>query len=151
MASFVKKGLTEHQAKLKAVWTNPAIASICSQMPNMTILKANVAAALDTTPLTSEQMRLLDQYALATADQYCTGCGLCQSAVNGGVPISDIMRYHMYSCAYGRLDWAREHYQRLSASVRRQLSDADFKAAERCCPQGMPIARLMRQAVKDFG
>ncbi|MBT8366294.1 MAG: aldo/keto reductase, partial [Deltaproteobacteria bacterium] len=41
---FIKKGYTDAQAKLKAVWENPNIASICSEMPNMTILMANVAA-----------------------------------------------------------------------------------------------------------
>jgi uncharacterized protein len=152
MASFVRKGLTEHQAKLKAVWTNPDIAAICSQMPDMTILKANVAAALDTTPLTSEEMRLFEQYALASADQYCTGCGrICESAVNGHVPISDIMRYHMYGQSYGHLDWSRAHYQQLADPIRRRLVEADFKEAERRCPQGMPIAKLMRRAVRDFG
>ena len=45
--NFLNKGFTTEQAKLKAVWENPNIASICSAMPNMTILQANVAAALD--------------------------------------------------------------------------------------------------------
>jgi hypothetical protein len=31
------------------------------------------------------------------------------------------------------------------------LAGADFSAAERRCPQGMPIAKLMRKALKDFG
>jgi len=48
---FMKKGFTPEQTKLKAVWENPHIASICSEMPNMTILQANVAAALDQTEL----------------------------------------------------------------------------------------------------
>ena len=45
--SFMKKGYTAEQAKLKVVWENPPISSICSAMPNMTILQANVAAARD--------------------------------------------------------------------------------------------------------
>ncbi len=152
MSSFVAKGLTEEQAKLKAVWTNPGIAAICSQMPNMTILKANVAAALDATPLTSEEMHLFEQYALATAESYCTGCGrICESTLNGALPISDIMRYHMYSRAYGHLDWSRAHFQQLPTQVRQQLAEAAFDEAESRCPQGMPIAKLMRRAVKDFG
>ncbi len=152
MESLLKKGLTEEQAKLKAVWTNPDIAAICSQMPNMTILKANVAAAVDPTPLSSEEMRLFKQHALATADQYCTGCGrICESAIQASIPISDIMRYHMYGQSYGHLDWSREHFQQLPADVQQQLSRVDFEEAERRCPQGMPIARLMRKAVKDFG
>ena len=44
---FQARGFTDKQAKLKVVWENPQIASICSQMPNLTILSANVAAALD--------------------------------------------------------------------------------------------------------
>ena len=152
MESFIKKGITEEQAKLKAVWTNPDIAAICSQMPNMTILKANVAAALDTTPLTSEEMQLFEQYAVATAEEYCTGCGqICESTLSSSVPISDIMRYHMYGQSYGHLDWSRAHFQQLPADVQQKLATADFEEAERRCPQGMPIAKLMRLAVKDFG
>jgi predicted aldo/keto reductase-like oxidoreductase len=44
---FLKKGFTLQQAKLKAIWENPYVSSICSLMPNMTILLSNVAAALD--------------------------------------------------------------------------------------------------------
>ena len=46
---FLKKGFTDGQAKLKAVWQNPQISSICSQMPSMSLLMSNVAAALDKT------------------------------------------------------------------------------------------------------
>jgi aryl-alcohol dehydrogenase-like predicted oxidoreductase len=56
---FLKRGFTDKQAKLKVVWENPRIASICSQMPNLTILSANVAAALDQTKLALEEFRLL--------------------------------------------------------------------------------------------
>jgi hypothetical protein len=50
---FIENGFTDAQAKLKAVWENPNIASICSEMPNMTILMANAAAARDQTRLSS--------------------------------------------------------------------------------------------------
>lgn len=151
MAPFLQKGLTEHQAKLKAVWTNPDIAAICSQMPNMTILKANVAAAVDNTPLTSQEMRLFQQYAQATARQYCTGCGnICETAIADKVPISDIMRYHMYCQSYGRMDWARAHFKALPAKVQQQMAHIDYRNAEQRCPQKMPIAMLMHQALADF-
>jgi hypothetical protein len=151
MEAFIKKGLTEQQAKIKAVWINPDIAAICSQMPNMTILKANVAAALDDTALTSKEVHLLRQYAQATADAYCTGCGhICETAVDGRVPIGDIMRYHMYAQTYGRPDWAREHFKKLGPDVQQCIAQIDYSVAERRCPQNMPIARLMRLAMDDF-
>lgn len=46
---FMRKGYTLQQAKLKAIWENPHITSICSLMPTQTILLANAAAALDQT------------------------------------------------------------------------------------------------------
>jgi hypothetical protein len=148
---FRQKGWSEEQAKLKAVWQNPQIASICSQMDSMRLLKANADAAVDPTALSSEQMRLLQEYACATAANYCTGCGsVCEAALSARLPISDIMRYHMYSRGYGRAEWAREHFGQLPPSVVGELARMDFSAAEACCPQRMPIGRLMREALEDF-
>jgi uncharacterized protein len=63
---FLARGFTDKQAKLKVVWENPQIASLCSQMPNLTILMANVAAARDQVKLTREEFDSLRQYALET-------------------------------------------------------------------------------------
>ncbi len=71
---FMKKGFTPEQPKLKAVWENPHITSICSEIPNMTILHANVSAALDKTELSFQDKRLLQQYAKKTGFGYCKGC-----------------------------------------------------------------------------
>jgi len=57
-----KKGFTPEQTKLKAVWENPHIASVCSEMPNMAILHANVAASLDQTELSLRDKQLMDRY-----------------------------------------------------------------------------------------
>ncbi|RJQ69948.1 MAG: aldo/keto reductase [Desulfobacteraceae bacterium] len=143
-----QKGWTEEQARLKAVWQNPHIASICSQMDSMRLLKANVEAAVDPMPLGAKEVGLLQEYACASADQYCIGCGKCETAA--GVPISDIMRYHMYGRSYGRTDWARQHFTALPAKIREQLASIDFSAAEARCPQGLPIGRLMRKAHEDY-
>jgi predicted aldo/keto reductase-like oxidoreductase len=150
-ARFMKKGLTQEQARLKAVWTDRRISSLCSQMPSMNLLKANVAAAVNPETLSSTDMQLLQQYAQETSDQYCTGCGqICETAVGRRAPVSDIMRYHMYCQSYGRADWARAQFGTLSPKVRHRLKSIDFSTAEARCPQHMPIARLMRQALEDF-
>ncbi len=151
MERLMAKGLTEEQAKLKAVWTDPRIASICSQMTNMTLLKANAQAATDPAPLTTGELRLFRQYARETAAEYCSGCSaICEAAVGHRVPIADIMRYHMYSRAYGRLDWARENFNALPGETRRDMGRIDLAAAERACPRNMPIARLVRRAMEEF-
>jgi predicted aldo/keto reductase-like oxidoreductase len=144
---FLEKGFTDKQAKLKVVWENPQIASICSQMPSLTVLSANVAAARDKTKLAREDFDLLQQYAQETMCDYCAGCGqICQAAVGGAVPVNDVMRCLMYHRNYGEPELAKETFAILPEQVRERLMEVDYSRAERACPQGLAISELMRQA-----
>jgi uncharacterized protein len=144
---FLERGFTDKQAKLKAVWENPNIASICSQMPNLTILSANVAAARDLKSLARDDVELLERFAVETRAGYCAGCSrICQDGVNGAVPVSDVLRCLMYYRDYGDRALAREVYAGLPVGARAQLTEVDYAQAERACPQGLAIAELMREA-----
>jgi len=146
---FLKKGFTEGQAKLKAVWENPKIASICSQMPNLKILMSNVAAALDRTKLSAGDMKLLEHYARETSAGYCAGCThMCESIYAGEAPIGDTMRYLMYYHGYGDCDRARVLFAELPMDTRRRIPTLDYSLAERRCPQGLPIGKLMKEAAE---
>jgi hypothetical protein len=148
---FMAKGYTPEQAKLKVVWDNPNIASICSAMPNLTYLQANVAAALDKTKLSFEDHRILEQYARETAFGYCTGCAnRCESEITGNIPISDVMRYLMYYHNYGHHEQAIRQFNKLPKMNRKHLASIDYSIAERVCPQKMPIAKLMQHAIETL-
>jgi predicted aldo/keto reductase-like oxidoreductase len=148
---FLRKGFTDAQAKLMAVWQNPDIASICSQMPNMTILKANVSAALNRNDLSSKDTGLLHRYALETHSDYCAGCtDVCESAVEPDVPIGDVMRCLMYYRSYGDRDYAAVQFKTIPEHIRRQMANLDYSPAERRCPQKMAIGKLMREAIKKL-
>lgn len=145
---FIDKGFTTEQAKLKSVWENSAIASICSHMPNMTLLQANVSAAVNKTALSSNDKQLMAQYAGETSSVYCSGCAeLCEKAIANAVPISDIMRYLMYHCNYGDQQHAIRLFNDLPFDTRKRILQVNYSKAEQCCPQKMPIAQLMRKAV----
>ena len=144
---FLKRGFTDKQAKLKVIWENPNIASICSQMPNLTILSANVAAARDQTKLAREEFDSLRRYALETKADYCTGCGkICREAVGGAVPVNEVMRCLMYQRYYGEPELARLTFAGLGEEVKQRLTEVDYSRAEQACPRGLAIADLMRQA-----
>ena len=144
---FLEKGFTDKQAKLKAVWENPNIACICSQMPTLTILSANVAAARDLATLSRADFDLLTQFAEESRTGYCAGCGsICREAVGGLVPVNDVMRCLMYYRDYGDRDLAREVFAGLSEQSRTMMAHADYSRAERACPQRLAIADLMREA-----
>lgn len=148
---FLQQGFTDGQAKLKAVWDNPHIASICSQMPNLTLLMTNVAAAVDKTRLSGTDNRLFQQLAVETESSYCGGCtDICESAMAQRVPIGDVMRCLMYRRSYAEPDRAVALYRSLSGDARRVLADLDYADAERRCPRKLAIGRLMREAVEKF-
>ncbi|MGD8990476.1 MAG: aldo/keto reductase [Desulfobacterales bacterium] len=148
---FLQKGFTDAQAKLKAVWQNPQISSICSQMPNMSLLMANVSAALDKTQLSARDNALLQRYAQETRSAYCTGCSaICESCVDGETPIGDVMRYLMYAHSYDDKQRAVAEFNKISTDVRARLTRLDYSMAERRCPQRLPIAQLIQAAIKTL-
>lgn len=149
---LVAKGWTVEQARLKAVWENPAIASICSQMPSLTHLKANAAAAADNTSLSTRDRALLDRVAADTREQYCAGCrDRCEPLLAGRVPVADVMRCLMYARGYNDHRRAADLFKRLPAEARNAMAGADYTAAEASCPHRLPIGRLMRRAVAELG
>jgi predicted aldo/keto reductase-like oxidoreductase len=147
--NFLKKGYTAEQAKLKVVWENPNIASICSAMPNMTILQANVAAALNKRQLSSGDKQRLRQYARQTDPGYCTGCAnICESLVDLDIPVSDILRYSMYYHSYGDQDRAIRLFNALPADVKANIFKADYSMAEKYCPQKIQVGNVLKKTLK---
>ncbi|EFK11998.1 Tat pathway signal sequence domain protein [delta proteobacterium NaphS2] len=146
--NFMKKGYTAEQAKLKVVWENPDIASICSAMPNMTILQANVAAATNREELSGHEKALLDRYAAQTCSGYCAGCAdICESALDYRVPISDLLRCSMYHFGYGDREKALELLDTLPPQTRASCMETDFSPAEHRCPQNIAIGRIVKTAI----
>jgi predicted aldo/keto reductase-like oxidoreductase len=145
--SYIDKGFTDEQAKLMAVWEDHRIASICSQMPNMTLLMANAAAALNRKELSQVDRDRLQRYARRTASHYCAGCTqICESALGDPIPVGDVMRFLMYQCNYQEPGRARARFRRIPDEVRLKMAHADYTAAEQRCPQKIPIGKLMRSA-----
>ena len=148
---FLQKGFTDGQAKLKAVWQNSQIASICSEMPNMTLLMSNVAAAVDKTGLSAQDRQLMRKYAQETRSDYCAGCSdICQPAVAAEVPIGDVMRYLMYARSYGNYKNASDRFKKIPQKTREQMIHLDYASAEQKCPRKMAIGKLIRTAIKEL-
>jgi predicted aldo/keto reductase-like oxidoreductase len=148
---FIQKGFSDYQAKLMAVWQDERIASICSQMPNLTIMATNAAAAVEQTRLSKSDHVLLAQYARETSGDYCAGCErICSEVLPTRVPVGDVMRCLMYFRSYQDYGLARSTFESLPARTRHLLTQLDFSEAERLCPQKLPIGQLMRETKTLF-
>ncbi|MEW5908379.1 MAG: aldo/keto reductase [Thermodesulfobacteriota bacterium] len=148
---FLQKGFTDGQAKLKAVWNNNQISSICSQMPTVSLLMANVQAAAMTSPLSENDHHALDRYANATESDYCSGCThLCEPVLDGSVPVGDIMRCLMYARSYGDPLRAKEEFRRISPEIQRRLCSVDYTRAEARCPRKIVIGKHMKAAIDEL-
>ena len=145
---FMDKGYTLEQAKIKAVWSDERIASICSNINNFTILKDNVAAATDNVNLSSRDLGVLKMLADSERGHYCQGCGKCISVMSAENRVPDIMRYMMYYNSYGDRDRARNLFRELPLTLRNSLASRDYSSAESVCPNGIQIGKIMREAAR---
>ncbi len=148
---FRNKGFTAGQAKLKAVLDDKRITTACVGRDNIAHLTLNIAAALDKTRLTKADNNILAEYAKDTCTGYCAACAdICDAALADTPYASEIMRYLMYHNSYGDREEARQLFAQIPQSVRARLLSADYSSAEALCPQHLPIARLVTQAVKKL-
>ncbi len=139
-------GLAFAESKLRSIWQNPELTSVCSLMPTLAIMQANALAALDERPLHGDVARALTEYAEASGRYFCRRCGTCDTATSDGIPIFNVMESLMYGRGYGSKDLATKIFAQIPAALRAKLTSTDFSQAERQCPQRMPIAQLMREA-----
>lgn len=144
-------GLTDRemsfeQAKLGAIWRNPNVTSICSLMPNSITLQSNVSAAVDERPLNDEIKKRLTDHAESTGRYFCRRCGACDAANADKIPIFKIMELLMYAKRYGMGDFAMRRFAEIPSEVRSNIPSSDYSAAERNCPQKMPVAQLVKEA-----
>jgi predicted aldo/keto reductase-like oxidoreductase len=145
---FLKRGFTEGQAKIKAVLEDKRISSACAGRGDIGHLILNVAAVQNKTKLTKADRHILKEYTAQTCSGYCAGCSqICDSALPGTAGISDIMRYLMYYNNYDEKKEARKLFSQIPLEIRNRIPKTDYTAAENLCPQHLPIAKLMAEAV----
>jgi len=148
---FLERGFSREQAAIKLVLDDKRISCACVGMESVAVLIANVAAVLDKTKLTRADKDIFKDYAASTCNGYCAGCSdICNAALPDNKYVSNIMRYLMYHNSYGDTDRAKELFAQIPGSVRSKLLSTDYSIAEARCPQRMPIAKLIAEAVSKL-
>jgi len=148
---FSSKGFTAGQAKIKAVLKDERFCSACVGMKSVALVTENAAAVIDKSKLDIKDAKVLKQHSMQTCSGYCAGCGnICERALGDMPYTSDIMRYLMYHHNYGDHERAKELFAKIPSDIRGRLLSIDYSIAEARCPQGLPIGKLIAEAVSCF-
>ncbi len=146
-----RAGYSMGQAKIKIVLQDKRFSSACVGIQNYYYLNLNLAAVVDKSKLTQAEVQGLREYAKATCNAYCAGCAnICNAALPDTPYISDIMRYLMYYNNYNAKEHARQLFAQIPEKVRKRLSNIDYSVAEAHCPQHLPIAEFVAEAVRKL-
>jgi uncharacterized protein len=146
---FKQRGLSQHQAAIKAVAADERIHSICSEITTTRMAEQNAEAVAS--KLTLSEAEAIQEHARLVSHLWCRGCdSICRAASGPGaqLAVADTLRFLMYHDHYGKRDHARVLYAGLPAAERdaAAMERADWAAAEAACPYGVPLARLMSRA-----
>jgi len=149
---FTKKGYDLPQAKIKFLLEDKRFTSTSVGMKGVEQVDSCVAAALNKTSLGPEGKVALEQHAQATCSSYCAGCpNICGAALPSDLPMmSDVMRFLMYSESYDEHDRAWRLFNKLPQTAREGMLTADYRLAETLCPQRIPIAGMVAEALQRF-
>ena len=70
--------------------------------------------------------------------------------IDQDIPIGDIMRYSMYQHGYNDYGRAMRFFSRLPDQVKANFITADYTTAEKCCPQQIPITKIINTIHADL-
>lgn len=147
---FDKLGLTLHQAKLQAVWSDTRISAVCNNIENVSQMDASSSAARKyKEPLKTAHMELLRQTILAHRRTMCPGCPACATvAASTGLAFHDIARFVMYYEQDGDLE-AGNCYRALPVAAR-DASGVDLAALRDNCAFHIDYAQILKRAEHYF-
>ena len=132
---------------LRYVLKNPDVSVVIPGMAREEELAQNIAAANDTSPLSSQEQEKIQTIRDTLGTQFCRRCNYC-APCTAGIGIPGIFILDGYWSRYGLKDWAQMRYDgtpvKASACV-------DCGVCETRCPYHLPIREMLKKAAEHFG
>ena len=141
MRSFERGEATFAQAAFRWVLSDDHVHGLIITMNSEERIDEYLGAS-GTRGVTSEDLALLERYAVLNGATYCRhACAECEGACPYGVPIPDVMRTRMYATDYGDPRFAREEYAKLDVNASACLGCTGQPCAG-ACPHGLAVDAL---------
>ena len=132
---------------LRYIARNDDVTVMIPGMADAAEIRQNIAAVLDTSPLSNAELQEIDTIRATLGTQFCRRCNYC-APCTAGISIPSIFLFEGYLSRYGLEDWAKARYATLSKTA----SDCvDCGACEQRCPYHLPIREMLKTAAEKFG
>lgn len=132
---------------LRFICANEQVSVVIPGMAEPKELEQNLAAAVDTAPLSSGELAKMDAVRKELGTQFCRRCNYC-APCTVGIAIPSVFLFEGYLKRYGLGDWARDRYKTLSAKASACI---ECGACEERCPYHLPIRDMLKKAAEGFG
>lgn len=125
---------------------NPDVTVVIPGMAEPEEIGQNLAAVLNTAPLSDSEKEELQAIRNKLGTQFCRRCNYC-APCTVGIAIPTVFLMEGYLLRYGLADWAKSRYN----VMEKKASDCiACGACEARCPYHLPIREMMRKAAAEF-
>ncbi|MBQ4264402.1 MAG: aldo/keto reductase [Clostridia bacterium] len=132
---------------MRFIAQNPDVSVVIPGMYSVDELEQNLAAAMDASPLSEEELAKIDVIRKELGTQFCRRCNYCQPC-SAGIGISGIFVLEGYLKRYGLGDWAKTRY----AAMGKKAGDCiGCGVCESRCPYQLPIRDMLARCKEEFG
>lgn len=132
---------------LRFICANPDVSVVIPGMYDLKEIDMNLTAVSDSSPLSEEELKKMDEIREQLGTNFCRRCNYCQPCTVG-INISGVFLFQGYLDRYGLGDWARDRYNAMSVKAGDCI---ECGACEPRCPYNLPIREMLKDAANKFG
>ena len=131
---------------MRFVTVNPAVSVIIPGMADADELLLNSGAVSDTSALTDDELRRIDEIRGILGTNFCRRCNYC-APCTVGINIPSVLLFEGYYSRYNLKEWAITRYKTLD----KKASDCiGCGVCESRCPYNLPIREMLRACAEIF-
>lgn len=132
---------------IRFIMNNPAVSVVIPGMADINEIEQNVMAVENQTPLSHDELKEIESIKKQLGNQFCRRCNYC-APCSVGINIPSVFLFAGYLERYGLASWAKERYQALDVKASACI---ECGICETRCPYELPIRKMLKKAVEDFG
>ena len=136
--------IDDARCALRFVASNSAVSVIIPGMADANEIKENVEAITDTSRLSGEECRKIEETKALLGTNFCRRCNYCAPCAVG-ISIPAVLLFEGYYSRYGLKDWALQRYATLSKKASECIGCG---VCETRCPYNLPIREMLKNATK---